>query len=314
MVELHNIYIKVLKEGRCIYNNINKTTINEAYLLESYSNYMGDMHNQIDTLQKLIHKYSMEFLTKASEIRKSIDLIDKYNIDPDNMNFNSINIYSGMRWADIDQLLENRDKIMKNVDDIIDSKTSVDYRYKPISYKTLKEINNIDVGFDVKIPIINKLTDIPSSFYWYSGDETNSAGIYTCITTGFYIKVPLPDVIDSTNTRNKTGSVKCKHNTLDACHNSRYDLSKKYNSELRECGFAHTGDSYIKIGTYFRCPCIPRFGKHIFLKNDLNNVPDTDIKTILMYSLSDILLTLLWFQRQHIDGKQNIVFNNIDIV
>ena len=46
----------------------------------------------------------------------------------------------------------------------------------------------------------------------------------------------------------------------------------------------------------------------------MDNIPDDDIKTILMYSLSDMLLSSMWFQRQKDeDNHKSIIMTNIDI-
>ena len=308
MEDLHNIYIKILKEGRTIYNSTNQINIQNAQKLETYSNYLGEIINEIEILQTITHKYASEFLNKANEIRKNIDCCDYKNDDI--FLFKTTTLYKGLSWADVNDLEEDKENLLTTVDDIIENNQPNNYNINDVLIKSISSIDNIDLGFNIKIPIINRLSEIPATFYWYNGDENNRSGIYVCITDGFYSRVPFPNVIDSTNTNNKVGSIRCKHITTDNCFKVRNELAMRYNSTIRSCNFAHTGDSYIKIGTSFRCPQLPRFGNHQCINNDLDIVQTDDIKIMLMYALSDTLLSLVWFQK---NNKDNIIYNNIEM-
>jgi hypothetical protein len=320
MTELNNIYVKILKEGRNQYEKSEReNTIKSAQELESYSTYLGEMTEKIKTLLDLTTKYAHECLERATTIRKEVDLNITHDGDPSQMFLIHKEMYKGLSWADINDREENREYILGEINDIIERESDVikkEFIHTPILYKNLSNIYNTNIGFKFQVPIINKLNEMPSVFYWYNGDDTNPAGIYTCISRGFYVRVPFPNVVDSTKNCNKIGSIRCKNETYEECYNIRKELSIRYGSDIRECTFAHTGDKYIKIGTTFRCPHMPRFGNHGYLENDIKTVTDSDIKTILMYSLSDILLTSLWFQRQKKDNSNessNITFNNIEI-
>jgi hypothetical protein len=314
---LNNIYIKILKTGRKLYNTSEtEMTIQVAQKLESYSTYLGEMNEKLESIMDLTDKYAQECLNKATEIRKHIDLNDKYEGDPSMMFKIHKEMYDGLSWADMTEMEENKDQIVDDVCNTINKKTNKkDYVHTPILYKTISNIYGKDIGVDWNVPIINKINEMPSALYWYNGDATNPKGIYICLTRGFYVQVPLPNVIDTTQDFNRTGSVKCKYNSTSECLKVRQDLSQRYNSHIRECNFAHKGDKYIKIGTTFRCPHNPRFGNHNYLKEDISNAPDTDIKTILMYSLSDILLSSIWFQKQKVEHpkKTAITLTRIDI-
>lgn len=316
MNELNNIYIKILKEGRNQYESSSQhISIKNAQKLESYSTYLGEMNEKLETLLDLTDKYANECLDKATEIRQTIDLNNKYEGDPSQMFLMHKEMFNGMSWADITEKEEKKEKIINDVNSTIknDDLIKKDFEFTPIIYKNITDVYGKDIGFKFQIPIINKLNEMPASLYWYNGDDTNHAGIYTCITRGFYVRVPLPNVYDSSQNFNRTGSIKCKNETLEECRKIREDLSNRYNSDIRDCTFAHRGDNYIKVGTTFRCPHLPRFGNHSYIKEDLDNVPDSDIKMILMYSLSDILLTSLWFQKQKEHANKNITFTDVDI-
>jgi hypothetical protein len=316
MKTLNDIYIKILKTGRNIYSKSDDSmTIKAAQRLESYSLYLGRMNDKIENILDLTNKYAQECLNRATEIRKHIDINQKYDGDPTQMFTAHREIYDGLSWADINEIEESKEKIIDSVDAAVKTKTNwKDYIHTPITYKNLSNVYGKQIGFDWQIPIINKLNEMPSSLYWYGGDVTNPEGVYICLTRGFYIQVPFPNVIDATKDFNRTGSIKCKYNSARECMDVRGDLANKYNSSIRDCNFAHTGDKYIKIGTTFRCPHKPRFGNHHYLKEDIGNVPDSDIKSILMYALSDILLSSIWFQKQKKeDSKTNMIMTNIDI-
>jgi hypothetical protein len=313
---LNDIYIRMLKNGIHMYGKTeNNMSIKSAQRLESYSTYLIEMNEKLKNILELTNKYANECLTKATEIRKIIDIDEKYEGDPSQMIKAHKLLYSSMSWGDIDEIEETREKIFSDITDTIEKNDIIkDYTQPQIIYKSLSNVYGKQLGFDWKVPIINKLNEMPTSLYWYKGDVNNPEGIYTCLTKGFYIQVPFPNVIDSTQNFNRTGSVKCKYNNINECLESRSNLASRYNSPIRECTFAHKGDRYVKLGTTFRSPNKPRFGNHHFLKNDMDNIPDDDIKTILMYALSDMLLSSMWFQRQKTeDSNKSIIMTNIDI-
>ena len=304
MVMLNNIYIKVLKTGKKICDKSeNNVNLKSAQYLESYSSYLGEMNEKIKSMMELNDKYAQECLRKANEIRKNIDL-DKKHTEP-----YALSLYTNISWAEIAEMDDESTKIKDSVADAIQKPTNVnDYVHKPVMYKSLSSIYGKPIGFECKIPIINNLNEMQPSMYWFNGSDVNPPGIYTCLTKGFFIQVPFPNVIDSTQDYNRTGSIKCKYNTIKDCLDVRKELAAKFNSDLRDCKFAHKGDKFVKIGTQFRCQK-PRFGNHNYLKDDIASAQETDIKSILMYALSDVLLSSLWFQKQ---GDANKILINID--
>jgi hypothetical protein len=317
MNALNDIYVNILKTGRQIYSKSdNVITIKEAQRLESYSTYLGEMNEKIENMLELTEKYAIEFLNKATKIRKNIDINKKYEGDSSMMFKAHKELYDGLSWADITEIEDRKDRIVNDVDKAIDKKIDKnEYAHKQIVYKKLSNIYGKKIGFDWKVPIINKLNEMPSSMYWYAGDANNPEGVYTCLTRGFYIQVPFPNVIDATQDFSRTGSIKCKYNTIRECLDIRSELANRHNSNVRDCNFAHKGDKFVKIGTSYRCPHKPRFGNHSYLRSDISSVPDSDIRTILMYSLSDMMLSSMWFQKQNMDDskKNNIVMTDIDI-
>jgi len=307
---IHDVYIKLLKHGHSIYTeSSNSNTIDSAQKLESYSTYLKQMNDKLKTILDLTSMYAKECNNKADEIREIIDINSRNADDPSKMFLAYKEMHKGMSWADITEIEDEKELVLKAVNKAITGPNKSEYSHANIMYKDLSKIYGKDIGFDCKIPIINKLNEMPSALYWYDGDQKNPQGIYTCVSRKFYVQVPFPNVVDGTKDFNRTRSIKCKYNTTDECLELRRDLATRYNYKIRDCNFAHSGDKYTKIGTSFRCPNIPRFGNHMFLKQDLENLPDCDIKMLLMYSLSDVLLSSLWFQKQK---DASIVFTNID--
>jgi len=309
---LNDIYIRILKKGRSIYDKSIDKNIENAQNLESYSEYLNQMNEKLESILDLTDKYSIECIKKATEVRQYVDFNDKYKDDPFRMLLYNKDTYSGMSWSDISDIEDKKEKLIKKVDEIIDTPSiEKDFKQNSVLYKDISCIygKHLDLGFDCKIPIINKINEIPSALYWYKGDKTNPKGVYICISRKFYAQIPLPDIIDGTKDYNRTCSIKCKYENKEECIKVRYELAQRYNSDVRECKFAHKGEKYIRVGTSLRCPKMPYFGRKSTLSADLGNLPDYDIKMMLLNALSDLFMSNLWFQKQKND---NLVLHDID--
>src|SRR6476620_7019498 len=183
--------------------------------------------------------------------------------------------------------------------------------------KKLQKIHKIDVGMldtcnisnnKINIPVISDIKDIPPMFYWYDGDKTYKRGIYTCISDGFYIKVPFPNVVSITDPKYKISSVPCRYETREQCDIQKKKTSELHNSDIRICTFVHKNEKITKLGSIYRCSK-EDFGNHKTLEEDLKIVKPSDIKRILMYSLSDSLLSAVWYQNKFKDSE--IILSNI---
>jgi hypothetical protein len=303
---LNEIYIRTLENGVHIYDNTNNN-IKIAQKLESYASYLTEMNEKIKRIVDITNNYANECINKANAIR---ELITTDN--PKYLSTFSLysGVYKGLSWGDIDEIEETRENIVSGVDDIIKSKEVLSkYNNMPILYKTISSIYGKDLGDNLVVPIINHLDDMPASLYWYRGDVSHPEGIYMCLSNGYCIQVPFPDIIDSKQNSNKQCSVKCKYTNIDECIEIRKTMAVKYKSQVRECNFAHTGDSYNKISNMYRTPNLLRFGHHNTIKYDMEIVSEEDINTMLMYSLSDVLLGSVWLQNH----KDYCIMTNIDI-
>ena len=305
IINIENICKEILHNGKILYD---KESDSNQYIhkIESYKIYIDQSKDKLYEMANLLNEFSNEYSKKVNELKKIKKLEKKYKSDPCPILSIHKELYKNQSWYDITINEERTNNVCNKVDRFINNI----YKYEPINYKKLSNIENVNLDFDLKIPIVNRLEEIPPALYWFDGDKNNNAGIYTSISKKICAKIPLPNVIDGSKDFNRACSVKCKNNTKENCYAVRKDLSDLYNSDILECNYAHNGENYTKIGTTFRCPNTPRFGNHKYLNDDLNNVSENDIKILLMYSLSDVLLSSMWFQKQK---KKGIILNNINI-
>lgn len=308
---INDVYTRVLKMGKKLYlGSDNNTTVKTAQNLESYVGYLDNLNEKLTTIRNLTEKFSEQCLEKAVEIREQIHEENKYIGDPSRMFMAYGSRYRNMSWANINSMEETNDKTLKSIEDMsVNTPEKKDYAYMPVLYKNISTMYGVELGGNFKVPIVNRITDMPAALYWYKGDARYPPGVYICISRGFYVQVPFPNVVDSTKDFNRIGSVKCKYNTTKECHAIRHTMAQKYKSDVRVCNFAHSGDRYTKIGTSFRCASTPRFGNHNHLKTDTRKIDTADMNNILMYSLSDLLLSSIWAQTH----ARNGILTNIDI-
>lgn len=190
----------------------------------------------------------------------------------------------------------------------------------PSASTHVKEYEKTNLGFDFNLPVVKDLNDVPQCMYYYKGAEDE--GIYICITSEFYVKIPFPDV-DSNPIPDSV--IRCEHGDRETCDRKRSEpvnvsdfekllMAKKSDKNTgtaskKACSKVHTGESFHKVGSSHRCYNIPGFGKHDGLDKDLIKIQRSDINTMLMYALSDVFLGALWFQRNR---KERTVMKDID--
>lgn len=176
--------------------------------------------------------------------------------------------------------------------------------------KNITQVDGVDLcGNVLNLPVINDLRDIPPAIYWYSCGASNKSGIYTSISPGFTVRIPFPNLVSGSNPDYKLNSIPCKYETKALCTEYKKKISEIHKSEIRRCSYVHRNERFTKVGSYFRCN-IESFGNHKTLDNDIKIVTLYDIKRILMNSLSDNLLSVLWYQNRFKNG--NLVLHNID--
>lgn len=178
---------------------------------------------------------------------------------------------------------------------------------KKQQYISIEELN-----YKTNIPIVTNIKEIKPAFYYLNSNDANyKSGIYMNINNNIYVKIPFPVIIDPKKDNDRKNTIKCKYLLKKDCESNRIRLSKIFNSEIRTCNFAHAGDTIVKIGHISRCPTAPQFGNPSTFHNDINKLNISDIKTLLLYGLNDVLLSSLWFEK---NKEKNKVYDNLEIV
>jgi hypothetical protein len=311
MKNLNNIYIKIFKKGKTIYSDSMENNIPNAQNLESYALYLNQMNEKLQNILHMTEKYALDCINKATDVRKYVDINNKYKDDPSRMILAHREMNNKMSWADITEMEDERETIHNTIDEIIIKPIlENEFKHEKIAYKDISNIYGEGVDENCKIPIINNLNEMPSALYWFNGNKTNPKGVYICISHKFYVRIPFPNIVDGTKDFNRVCSVKCKYNTIDECIKRRREQSNRPNSFMRKCNFAHKGDKYVRVGSIFRCPNMIHFGRPTTIKDDLSNINEYNIKMMLLNSLSDLFISNLWFQTQK---KKRLILTNIDI-
>lgn len=209
-----------------------------------------------------------------------------------------------LRWGEMSELENRRAALIEEVDRQVE-----DAEKENLAFKNVTEVDGVPID-KVKIPTIARLNMIPPSIYWYAGDKDNPAGLYMAVCPNLVVRITLPEHVDGMQDYSRVRSIKCKHGTNAACLANRKTLAARYGSSIRKCTYAHIGDKYRKIGMNHRAQVMPQLGCHESLKHDITHASQMDIRKILMYSLSDVLICSLW-------GAQAIenhtVFNDVDV-
>lgn len=259
---------------------------------------VNTLHNLIKNNKDKLFRYLEELKEIETKYFKESDDTDRFIL--------SLNIDEKLYNKDLKKTFKDSIRLDTNI-----HKVTKSYAPPKASTKCITNIDNIDISLtSINIPIIKSIKDIPPMFYWYDGDTRYKKGIYTCISPGFYVRVPFPNTISSVNNGFKINSMPCKYNTKELCTEMKKKNSKLYNSEVRECSFLHIGEKFVKVGMSYRCN-IESFGNHSSLDHDLHFVTMNDIKRLLMYSLSDTLISNIWYQNKFKNG--DLILSNIDV-
>jgi len=265
-----------------------------------------DKYSQMINLMNNLHN---ECKDKALEIREEISLKSKFEKKKeDKFSFVFQGKYKNMSWGDISDIEERRSSVIeesKNVEKKLSQKP------ESVPWKVITSLNEINLPNEIRLRMVSRLDNLPPAFGWYQGDKKHREGMYIRLHENMFIRIPFPNVIDGTQNYARNKTIKCKYETVDQCLENRKFLADRYSTEIRDCLFAHKGDTYAKVGTNFRCPANPRFGNHIHLKEDVSSMKADDIKPVLMYALSDLLACYLWNDFHHKNDR--IVFSGVEI-
>ena len=269
--------------------------INEIEQIEKYYFAFSAVNDNMHKILAASKQQAYKLQQTSAEIRSRINKTHQ--------------IYNDNKFIDILNSQLNNNLIMGNTAIYESIQKSIELKDKSVDYTFIKSAKLID-NFYVNIPIANSLNCVQNMFYWFNGNKKYNKGIYLSLCKDFIVQVPFPDLIGKNSVNFKHKSMACKYKDITTCNARQIELSKKYNTEFRKCNFVHLGESFIKIGSDFRCPTLSSFGCHSTLITDIINVPLNDIKTILMNASSDLLLILLWYEHHKHLGE--IIFTDLD--
>ena len=298
MDQIETIYKNLLIESKDIYVN-EEFNFQYVQLLREKTNTLKTFNSKLNKIIKLNEKFIIDCNRKSEEIDKELKFKQENKSD-----IKLYNRYAGLSWADIDDIETDKENNLREINNFIDNS----------SYKIINSIDTFKPDFPYKLPKINNLNDLPNSIYYYEGDNINISGIYTKINNTI-IRIPFPDSIDYNSDKNKKNTILCKNITSSSCKKFRIDYNSDNLNYVYNCNFLHKGDRFKKINNFTRTPNNSRFGKHLFLNEDLSYMPYREIQPILLYSLSDLVLVDLWLQNQESKDKPVYnILNNIDIL
>jgi hypothetical protein len=243
-------------------------------------------HNVLETLVEL----SKACYIKSSNMSKILTLVTGEKTQTEKQKL----LFKCKSWADIDEDDRTCDSAFSDVESTLKNihtkSPNKIQKYNKPKYKILTNVNGLNIdNIKYKLPIVSKLKMIPPSIYWYNGDKKTPKGMYCCISEKNYVQIPFPDILTGSD---KTKTIKCKHGSAETCKRFKTDLNYV-------CQFAHKSEKYNKLGFVARCPSNPSLGNHKTLIPDLGQADDSDIKSILMYALSDLALSSMWMQKQN---------------
>ena len=220
---------------------------------------------------------------------------------------------------------KNKKAKKKNISSELDSdlETSEEEIKKPVKKHVKKEDkkedkkNYIDkicipeINYKMKFNITNNMQDISPAIWYYNGNKYEK-GLYMCLLSNIYVKIPFPEVIDSTKEYKKNNTLRCNYGTAEECNYYKMNIAKSILFKNKPCNYSHTGEKIVKVGITSRCFNIVNFGNSKTLLNDIPKIHENDIKQILLYGLNDIISTIVWMDKTKFNEEQRII-NNLDI-
>lgn len=276
-------------------NNFQEINKNKVYDLEKLYDSIQKNNRKMYKYLNCLKQLELLYFANDSNFENESQFIHAFDMDPELYN------------KDFKKIFKDDMKIRANIHKLKKSNHKKSQEY--IETKTINLVESINGSNTINLPIVKNLKDMAPVFNWYNGDNFYKKGIYICLTPGFYSKVPFPNLFSTSHPNFKNNSIPCKFETLEACIAHKKKISEIYNSDLRDCKYVHKKEKFSKIGSFYRCSR-ESFGNHESLNTDLNFINVTDIKRILMYSLSDSLLSILWYQNKFKNG--DLILNNID--
>lgn len=148
----------------------------------------------------------------------------------------------------------------------------------------------------IQLPACSSLQNIIPALQVYDNQ------LYMCVYPGLYCRVPYPTTIDTNAADDRQRTVRCRALTRQACNERRRFVQQP-------CKYAHCGERIIKVSSAGRCLSCPTFGNPESWAADVAQATERDIRTVLMYGLSDIVAVACWAASKKIKG----IWHDLDV-
>lgn len=294
----YNEGTEILKEGWKLLKNMKNQIISLETALCDCQDFVNDIENDLSTP---LPKEDFVFTTKNNMLSyKGRDYIHKTIEKTKELN------------KELNQIIiQEEEKKEKQKKEKQKKQKEKQQQLQQSQNITIENINIKEINYMLNLPRVSNLNEIKHMFYYYNNpnDKINTPGIYCNILNNICIKVPFPNIVDSTKEYSRCRSIRCKYGSKKLCDEQRQKMAKYHNSSIRTCNFAHSGDLITKIGYPSRCATIPRFGDSSNLINDIKSIKIDDIKNLLLYGINDIFSSTIWFDFNKIN---NVTFSNIE--
>lgn len=298
------------------------TTYNNHILHKTYEtiDIYNKLRDQSEILNKLLEYNQKRLNIITGELNESLlELTNRFEDPEDNYVHKANNkgylVYSEIaKKKEINKIVKsietkaNRSE-MTNVRSEMTNRSEMTKQEPKQEPKQESKLSNIyidELDYTVKLPQVKSLKEITPMFYYYAGDKNHTKGVYCSFLNGIYMRVPFPEIIDSTKNPNRVRSVRCKYGTKEKCD----EQASRYYHYKKVCNYAHTGEKINKIAYNSRCR-IPNFGNPSEFNESIDAVYMNDIKNLLLYGLNDTFLSMMWFYHHHYN---EIVLSNLDDV
>lgn len=284
------------------------TTLNDAYITtlnKLFSNIVFEM-TSIN-----LSDYNYNTLIKGSKfidnIKNTLEILQQHSSSINTMITNCSELVNNIS----ESINKDNDYVSETPSGILVYNSIMYNKIKANKKKPILPIKNKTIiipklNYKITLPVVNKLSEIPECFYYLNNadnKESDKSNIYVRINNNI-IEVPFPEIIDNQQNHNRNNTIRCKYYTLQECINQRNKMSKLYNSNIRECKYAHCGEPLIKIGNIHRCPSLANFGNPATFNSDIKFVSYSDIKNMLLYSLNDLAISMIWLYENKMERTE----------
>lgn len=309
-----DLIVELFNEGRLLFDK--KSTEVAIKQLELYEAKMSKLITEMEDTLTIARKLQKEALHRIPEMKEDVRLME---LKEHEEKYDAPSSCSAPRtWGNpnpwVTPSTSNKDKGKEvqtpigvpHQKDTVVAKLGSDFG---TVYKTL----NL-AGLTFTLPVVQQLSDLRPSFAWNEGHDGSKPGIYTSLDANFYVEVPLSNVNDHTMGPSAWDStIPCKYLDFETCQSRRQFLSNKYSTPMKECRFAHYGQKLNRITLSARCPAMPSLGSLDTLKYDLKKLAPKDMRSVLLYGLSDALTGAIWHQHANLRDEDPLIMENLDV-